>query len=54
MGSRKKLETDAEKGSARKRDPLLPKRLAEFGIELNTPCVPWRHGGGYIYMGVSD
>ena len=28
-------------------DPLLLKRLAEFGIELNTPCVPWRHGGGY-------
>ena len=27
-------------------DPLLPKRLAEFGIGLNTPCVPWRHGGG--------
>ena len=32
-------------------DPLLPKRLAEFGIELNTPCVPCRHGGGYyIYV----
>ena len=29
-------------------DPLLPKRLAEVGIELNTPCVPWRHVGGYI------
>jgi len=21
-------------------DPLLPKRLAEFGIASNTPCVP--------------
>ncbi len=34
-------------------DPLLPKRLAELGIELNTPCVPWRHGGGYIYIPIS-
>ena len=31
-------------------DPLLPKRLAEFGIGSNTPCVPWRHGGGYTLV----